>query len=232
MNKLDPKQKKQFIFLSALAVLAFGVFAFRMIRPTPAAAGSAAQAKPSAPTRVAAASSPMAENAGTSDAAPPSPDMRDPFVPGITDPAALKAYQTTQKSEDSPAPVNPAPPQRVPETNDATPVSIPAAAPLPGPQDASDSVPTVRETTAATQPLPVAPVSPHWTVTGVLQSGEEQVAILRNGEQRRIVRTGDLVDSQYRIAQVTRDSVILQHGAAQFTLPLGGGSKTAAATGR
>lgn len=231
MNKLDPKQKTQFIFLSALAVLAFGVFAFRMIRPTPAAAGSVAQAKSSAPTRVAAAGGGAAEPGGT-DAPPPSADMRDPFVPGIADPAALEAYQAAQKSAAPPAPVKPSPPERVSETNGTSAVSVPSVPPLPGPQDGGDSVPTVRETTAATQPLPVAPVSPNWTVTGVLHSGEEQVAILRNGEQRRIVRTGDLVDSQFRIAQVTREGVVLQHGAALFTLPLGGGSKTAAATGR
>jgi len=76
-------------------------------------------------------------------------------------------------------------------------------------------------------PPPLAP--PAWTVTGVLRSGDAQVAILRSGDQRRIVKRGDEVDSQFRVVSVTRNSVVLGHGDARFTLPLGSAKSAAAA---
>ncbi len=70
--------------------------------------------------------------------------------------------------------------------------------------------------------LPPLPVAPSWTVTGVLQSGPEQIAILRSGETRRFVKQGDFVDGQYKVAKVTRSFVVLRLGKSDFTLPLGG----------
>ena len=59
-------------------------------------------------------------------------------------------------------------------------------------------------------------------MTGVLQNDVEKVAILRNGEARRIVHAGDFVDSVYRVINVTRTGVVLRHSQAVYTLKLGG----------
>ena len=72
--------------------------------------------------------------------------------------------------------------------------------------------------------VPLAP--PAWQVTGVLASGNEHIAILRSGEQRRFVRDGDWVDSEFQVGHVGRDAVTLHHGAAFYTLPLGGSHST------
>ena len=66
------------------------------------------------------------------------------------------------------------------------------------------------------------PVAPAWTVTGVLQGDGGQVAILRSGEVRQFAHRGDLVGGDFRVVDVTRDSVVLRHGSARYTLPLGG----------
>ena len=69
---------------------------------------------------------------------------------------------------------------------------------------------------------PVRVAAPSWSVTGVLQGASEKVAILRSGSARRIVHSGDFVDSVYRVIEVTRTSVVLRHGPALYRLTLGG----------
>ncbi|MDQ2800586.1 MAG: hypothetical protein M3Y13_13230, partial [Armatimonadota bacterium] len=85
--------------------------------------------------------------------------------------------------------------------------SFPIGAPLPG---------------LPAKPAAPAPLDPPaWTVTGVLQSGGTQVAVLRKGDTRKFVRAGEMVDSQFRIVEVTRDQVVLRHGSAYFSMALG-----------
>jgi hypothetical protein len=66
----------------------------------------------------------------------------------------------------------------------------------------------------------------NWVVTGVLESGNERVAILRNGEARRIVRQGDPFDDSYIIWAVSREGVELRRGRQVLTLYLGGGQSS------
>ena len=66
------------------------------------------------------------------------------------------------------------------------------------------------------------PAAPSWTVTGVLQGGGEQIAILRSGEVRQFAHRGDVVGGNFRVVDVTRNYVILRHGTVRYTLPLGG----------
>jgi len=104
--------------------------------------------------------------------------------------------------------------------------------PAPG---GNDAPPPAVGPTAPVAPMPAAPSAPSapsWTVTGVLQSSGEDIAILRNGDERRIVRAGDMVDGEFRIVDVTRQHVILRHGANRYTLPLGGAKTTPAVQAR
>lgn len=224
MKKLDKKQVPQFVALCLLSAGTFGYFVVRLVTPTPAAAGTRPRqvqeaAKPSATT----ASPSARKTAGATDAASavaaapvtaPTAGMRDPFVVGYVDPKSVPAGK--------PSAAKPAPTQTasIHEVGPA-PVTAPFVPSLPlGLKSFSPSTPAP----AAILPSapPALPVAPSWTVTGVLQNDTQHVAILRNGEARRFVRTGDYVDSQFRVVDVTRTAVTLRHGAAVYHLQLGG----------
>ena len=250
MNKLDKKQIPQFAALCVLSAGAFGYFVVKMVTPSPAAAGTrphpvtgAALAASSrvSPTTVGEAgkageSKTDAEKSGTvsdaaatvEDAPAPTPGMRDPFVIGYVDPKSPSAL--------------PAVPALSPAQNKPT-ASLAKSAKAAGPQVASihevgpapvgvsvlpfglKGLPPLGEASLPPVTLkkaePEAPAAPAWTVTGVLQSGTGQIAILRSGEARRIVHTGDFVDSVYRVTTVTRSAVILRHGKTFYHLTLG-----------
>ncbi len=223
MQKLDKKQLPQLVALIGLTCLVFGWFAFRMMMPSPAAAGSAAPAAATpAPTTGAAASAAAtpgasgATPAGTASAAatvagPPAPGMRDPFVQTISavpnsKPASAGSARSSRLS-------------RLTTMGQDGPISVPDAPPLPavGLAPLAPGVPA----RSGLAPMPVALAAPLWTVTGILQSGSEQVAILRNGDVRLFVKQGDTVDGQFQVARVTRSAVLLRRGSANYTLGLG-----------
>lgn len=239
MKKLDKKQIPQFAALCILSAGTFGFFVMRLVTPTPAAAGTRPHpvqeaAKPHPADGVSAAT--KAGAAGTAspiDAAqvsPPTAGMRDPFVVGYVDPKMLPAGAPAA----APAPPAPAPPAPAKGAHTQTasieigPASV-SAPPVPslplGLKSFSSSAPAPAAglpSGPSAPALPEAPAAPAWTVTGVLQNDTQHVAILRNGEARRIVRSGDFVDSQYRVVEVTRSSVTLRHGAVVYHLLLGG----------
>ena len=249
MKKLDKKQIPQFVALCVLSSGVFGYFIMRMVTPSEASASTGVrQSSPVAaapttksataatlvptPVSAAAGAAPLIVTsavtptaAGTPAPAVPQPltGMRDPFVVGYVEPKIAPPV----------APVI-APPKLI-----ASPNPQMARATLPGlsaiPAPPAPDLPngltgfSVRPTQMAPSlPRVLAPPTPAptWTVTGVLQADTEKVAILRNGEARRIVRSGDFVDSTYQVADVTRSYVVLRHGAATYRLMLGGG-KTA-----
>lgn len=236
MKKLEKKQIPQFVALCILSSGVFGYFVVRMVTPTVAAASvpapprtAAAPVKnadaPTVPgtTTAVATGTPTAGDPAMLPAGdpallvtPPSPGMRDPFVVGYVEP------KTPVAAAPPAAPLNPA----VTGTQMAR-TSLPGLA-LPAPL--APELPSglsgfsIRPTRpASVLPMPpAAPAPPTWTVTGVVQTDTEQLAILRNGEARRIVRSGDFVDSTYRVTDVTRTSVVLRHGTASYRLLLGG----------
>jgi len=218
MGKLNKKQIPQVILLAMLAVGLFGRFAYCMLKPTPAAAR----------TQVATTTVPAATVHGTGfalaaldpTAPPPTPGMRDPFVPGMADELALEAYQKSLHTSSQVAPQH----QKSMQWNRVVEPPVPYVPPLPGGNSdpASDgrtlsALPVGRPTE-----LPATPAAPQWTVTGVLDGDNGQMAILRNGDARRIVHEGDMVDDGFRVVSVTRGHVTLGHGRETYSLPLGG----------
>ena len=146
--------------------------------------------------------------------------MRDPFVVGYVDPkAAVSVVSALPVKPKLTAPVLP----------QMARVTLPGLSPFPAP--AAPELPsglsglTIRPTGPTVSPipaLPAAPAPPAWQVTGVVQTDTDKLAILRDGDARRIVHSGDFVDSTYRVTSVTRGWVVLRHGAYTYRLPLGG----------
>lgn len=226
MKPLDKKQIPQVAALAVLAVAFFGYFVLKLILPTPAAARTQVTATAVKP-RIAATPAPDAA-ALAFTAPPPSAGMHDPFVQEVSD-----------------QPVPPAPASKpAPAVHTASlkstglaPLAIPFVPALPSAtikeqKTAALGGVSLGGASSGIPPLPVAPaapVAPLWTVTGVLQSGSEHVAILRSGAARRFVKQGDYVDSEFVVTSVTRDAVILRHGHSRFMLPLGGSKAVPAA---
>jgi hypothetical protein len=195
-------------------------------------AGSAA-ASPAGSAAASPAGSAAAPETADADAPPPTSAMHDPFTVGYVDPATLPGSSLAALK----APTLPPAGKQFAGTGKITPLPItfPGAPSLPGslssfPVTANGSAPSLPPAPAAPA-LPPAPAAPSWTVTGVLQGADGKIAILRSGEARRIVRSGDLVDSIYRVTGVTRTSVLLRHGATVYHLVLGGIKATPAAPG-
>lgn len=255
MKPLDKKQIPQFAALCVLTAGVAGYLVIHLAAPGPVSAGTrptvpvpatpvpAAPASPgtstppgSAAASAATASAKPEDDAASTDAPPPSPGMHDPFAVGYVDPASL-----TADGGGPAAPALPKLPTGKPAAGIQTagihglspmPVSFSEAPALPGglsgfPGHSDGAAPGLPAAPAAPA-LPAGPAAPTWTVTGVLQGASGKVAILRSGEARRIVRSGDFVDSTYRVVGVTRTSVTLRHGTVAYQLVLGA-SKTAPA---
>lgn len=230
MKKLEKKQIPQVVVLAVLALGLFGYFAKTLLMPGPVSAKAAVPAPATAVTALGAKPAPGTAVPGVAAVPPmPSATMRDPFAPAIT--ASSNSAAPMQAALAARAAVHAAAPAPRLASLRALPAagfSIPAAPPLPFP--AAAAPPVYGRPTASLPPLPAAP---SWTVTGVLQSGAEHIAILRSGETRRFVKQGDYVDDQFQVAQVTRSFVVLRAGRSAFTLSLGGTKdKRAGAVGR
>jgi hypothetical protein len=101
MNKKNKKQAPQIIVLGILAVGMFGLFGYRMLKPSPAAARTqAAKQTTSHDVMVASVST---EPTGPLDAK----DIRDPFIPGMADPMAMDAYRKSMETAKPVAAVHP-----------------------------------------------------------------------------------------------------------------------------
>ncbi len=242
MKTLDKKQIPQFAALCVVTAGVFGYLVVHLVAPGTASAGTrpAPPAPPALPVPAAGPVSAAVPNtAGAAatvastdipDAPPPSPAMHDPFAVGYVDPAATTAAAVTPVK--APAlPKLPAPGKKIAGIGALAPLPAAPGAPAlpvglaPFPVRPGGSLPggMIGLPAKPIAPiLPAAPAAPSWTVTGVLLGASGKVAILRSGDARRIVRAGDFVDGTYRVAGVTRTSVVLRHGAAVYQLMLGG----------
>lgn len=230
--KLDKKQLPQYIALGVLTAGVGGYSVYHFAAAGPVSAATAAAAPRASATAPAQAAKPVpagaAVAADTGDAPPPTPAMRDPFTVGYVDPGTLPA---PLGGAAPPVPALPAPGKQVAALSPLSPlpVGLPSAPPLPGsglglfPAKAA-GLPSALPAAPPAPVLPAAPAlpdPPKWTVTGVLMGEGGEVAILRNGEARRIVRAGDFVDSVYRVSAVSRTAVQLRHGALVYRIVLG-----------
>lgn len=57
-------------------------------------------------------------------------------------------------------------------------------------------------------------------VTGIIL-GSPSTAVLRVGDEHYVVRAGDLLDSQLRVQEITKDTVTLRDGRTTYVLRLG-----------
>lgn len=247
MKQLDKKQLPQIIALGVLTAGAGTYAAVHLAAPGPVSAGTrpavpvttpvpAVAVKPgdtkpgdTKPGDTKPGTTPaLVAAADTSDAPPPTPGMRDPFAVGYVE-AALPGTAAPPLPKLAPgrlvATVGGLSPLPV---GLASAFSLPPAPALPG-GGAGRPLPSLPSGPPA-PPLPspaaAVPAAPAWTVTGVLLGAGGKVAILRSGEARRIVRSGDFVDSTYRVAAVSRTAVVLRHGLWVYQLKLGGAPKT------
>ncbi len=220
--KLDKKQLPQYLALGVLTAGLGGytVYHFAAAGPVsantrPAAATVTAPAQAAKPAPAGTGTAAVVADAG--DAPPPTPAMRDPFAVGYVDPGTLPV----------PLAAMPAPGKQVAALSPLSPlpVGLPSAPPLPG--SGLGLFPAKAAALPTAPPAPALPAvsalpdPPKWTVTGVLMGAGGTVAILRSGEARRIVRTGDFVDSVYRVSAVSRTAVQLRHGALVYRIVLG-----------
>lgn len=239
MKKLDKKQIPQFVALCILSSGVFGYFVMRMVTPSEAAASTGAHpatavagrspVPATSPTPVNGTAAPAAISStiaavspGPGDPAavvpPPLPGMRDPFVVGYVDPKIAPAPAAAVAP---PALVKVGPQVARANLPGLSGYSGPSVPELPSGLTGFAIRPSHQSPSQSASVAPLAP-PPNWIVTGVLQTDTEKMAILRNGEARRIVRSGDFVDSVFRVADVTRNCVVLRSNAATYRLLLGG----------
>ena len=200
----DKKQLPQVIALAVVSVCLFGYFAWRMIAPPPTAAAAPVPTKTAAALSSAAAQTQATTTASEVQIDAPGPGMRDPFLaPAGPAPAVVKVAS---------GPPPPVLPPVMPSATSVQPLS-----------------PMTSTSVSAPQP-PSPPAAPSWQVTGVViddASSADHVAILRDGDQRRYVRPGAIVDGGYRVESVDPNGVTLTLGSASFRLPLGSASTAA-----
>lgn len=224
MKKLDQKQIPQFVALCILSFGVFGYFVVKMVAPGTASASTEATPPSSSAVSVTASGSAPGTVKGVTTPGddtlptviPPSAGMRDPFAVGYIDPKTIVLSPPTAASQSA-------------SKGTATASAMPSLMPMPslqGPETVSAlSGLTIRPNSEAATSIGVTPLAlaPTWTVTGVLLTDSAKMAILRNGQARRIVRSGELVDSTYRLAEVTRNWVVLRHGSLSYRILLGVG---------
>ena len=237
MQKLDKKQIPQFAALCVLSAGVFGYFIVKIVVPSPATAGTRPRPAPvvaaetpagAGPTMAATAPTTTTDGADT-PAPAPTPGMRDPFAIGFVDPALTATTAPAAPAAGLAAVSKPAKDSapQVATIREVSPAPVSAPGLPPGlqalpPMGGAPGTPDAPEKAALAGTPPSAPTpAPLWAVTGVLQSPGGSVAILRNGDARRIVRNGDSVDGLYRVVAVTRSAVMLRHGKTFYHLALG-----------
>lgn len=206
----DKKQLPVVVGMGLVSVGLFCVFVWKMTTPPPLqAAPRPGQTASTIGSRAALAQAAAASTANDSvaEALAPSAALKDPFVPAIVDqqgspfskPVQIASAKTTENGGLPSVP-------NLPPVGGLQPLSPAPGSRLPGISAA-------------------APSGPSWTVTGVVSEPTDprnRMAILRDGDVRRFVRLGDMVDSNFRLVDVSRRGVVLSGGDKRYKLPLGG----------
>lgn len=199
-------QVPQMIILGIMVAMCAGYVVVKMTakKPTPAPAAPAAQAQ-SAPSKAAAQTTTGSESkeAQTVEgktvvataAVMPQAARRDPFAPAIV--------ATTMSCPPPPGPSN----RMKIAKMDMLPPWIPP-------------IGTGNSGTAGTA-APVEEAFPDFQVTGVI-TGRTNVAIVRLGEDKFIIREGQTISGKYRVVTVSQDGVLISHDGRSVFLKLGG----------
>jgi hypothetical protein len=203
----DKKQMPQIVALSVLSIGMLGYFSLRMLTPPLPEKAVAGARKTSAVGKNPIIDEAQLELASLTDGNAPSLDMRDPFISAAPPATSAPANNSTTTFTTS-----------LNQTRQTLGVLQPlpfssAIRPLTGLTPGSPSFSAVSG---------VAPVV-SWSVTGVLTGPDSssRIAILRNGDARRFVPLGDMVDDQYRLIGIDRFGVTLAQGKNRVRLRLG-----------
>jgi hypothetical protein len=202
----DKKQLPQVIVLGILSIALFAYFTVKIITPAPTervsasvlvAPGTATAITPVKAVETAADLSIADLISGT----PPTELMRDPFwqpwqAPSKTMPGKQISSQMQSASQ--------------PQSN------LGPLAPMPS----SLSVQPLSAINPA--PAPIAPEPIRWNVVGVLTGSTtgEHIAVLRNGDARRFVALGGMVDDKCQLIGIDRFGVTLRQGKQRIRLLL------------
>lgn len=204
--KPDKKQLPQLIALGALLLICIGYIGFKVAAPkAPPPPPPPAKEKPADKTAE------VEETDASMAVKLPAVEKRDPFSPVMV--ASLPGAPASSY----------VPPRRLSQMQDMIPrrpvprITTPLhIEPMPMP------VPAMPQTTLASVPAPVpAPADPAFVVTGVIR-GESNVAIIRVGDERHIVRQNQLINGTYKVVSVTDNGVVLAASDHRISLKLGG----------
>jgi hypothetical protein len=134
------------------------------------------------------------------------PGVRDPFVPTINVSGTQSAAQPPSQppSGTSVSPVPTGPPPHVPPLNIGSLLGPPITTAQPG---------------VNTQPT--APPPDPITLSGIIE-GDPPVAIFRRGDNRFFVKPGDQFAGNYRVIEISSQSVTVAHGSKRQSLLIGG----------
>jgi hypothetical protein len=206
--KLEPEQRNQFILLSVLVLLVLGFGAYRMLGARTSAgspAGTVSGADKSVKTTVAENSNPEsqqtdAQAAVTIVSALP---VRDPFEPQVLPVQEKSTTQTKSR-----------PMARFPLIAREPGMSLPI-------MPSFDSQPM----NVGPMPMPeVEDPSKDLKVTGVIE-GDTNLAVIRSGDTRHIVREGQSINGKYVIKAITRNGVRVTRNGRSYLLVIGSAEK-------
>ena len=209
----DKKRLPQMIILGVVVAACAGLVVAKMTgKPRSAQSSPAAQAgQASAPQPVGpqvkapAAITPEAAAVVAMETDSKTASRRDPFAP------AMIASTTTAAAPRAPSYAN----ARV-SVRDTLPPLVPSLRFGAG---------AARDETLAQDdqgfPRPAADSFPRFVLTGVV-TGQTNVAIIRDGEGRYVVKEGELIEGQYRVVTVSQEGVLLSGDDRSVFLKLGG----------
>lgn len=213
----DKKQVPQMVILGVLVALCAGYVVMKI---------TGAKSAPTAAQTQTAAAPQAGQPIGRGPDAEPSPDVESPAAESGAGNATVEvvpaeaAVQAGKRDPFSPAISNATAVAAAPPPQSVQPsVRISRADPLPF------YVPPI-------SPMPVEapggagmenadPALPSFQLTGII-TGRTNVAIIRLGEARHIVKEGQLINGMYKVVKVSQDGVQLTHDGRSVFLKLGG----------
>lgn len=221
----EKKQKVQIGVMAVLAVGFCGNFVVRMMIPSPAAnpinpQGSAVVIKSPASASSKSPALGTVVDAVFQDAPSPTDSMKNPFTPQIAslDPLASVAKPTPKGTWIT---------HHSGRFNGA---QFPNVAPLPMMSNNRPFVPGV-------PPLPSSFAGPFhtplqagssltkdpsqtWTVSGIVDSGDNSIAIIRGQNGRKFVHIGDVLSDGLKVVRITRTKIVLADGQRRYPILL------------